>query len=201
MQVAEDAGFRGLEFLRVAQSRDGRLIAGADGTTQAVTVADAATSRVLMTAAGASGPVALDAAGRLVAYADAGPAGQVGVCEVASGRVVATGETGLARVGVERANLIGYAYAYEQATLLHQPPSAINPTLFSQQDAPSGSPDPARNRCGIPRPSACVICLVAQATAPATRQPDSALQGRVAPASTMNRYAGSIAGRSGYGPP
>jgi amidase len=26
--------------------------------------------------------------------------------------------------------LIGYAYAYEQATLLHQPPSAINPTLF-----------------------------------------------------------------------
>lgn len=27
--------------------------------------------------------------------------------------------------------LIGYAYAYEQATLLHQPPSAINPTLFS----------------------------------------------------------------------
>jgi amidase len=27
--------------------------------------------------------------------------------------------------------LIGYAYAYEQATLLRQPPSAINPTLFS----------------------------------------------------------------------
>jgi amidase len=27
--------------------------------------------------------------------------------------------------------LIGYAYAYEQATKLHQPPSAINPTLFS----------------------------------------------------------------------
>jgi amidase len=27
--------------------------------------------------------------------------------------------------------LIGYAYAYEQATLLHQPPSAINPTLFA----------------------------------------------------------------------
>jgi amidase len=26
--------------------------------------------------------------------------------------------------------LIGYAYAYEQATLLHQPPSALNPTLF-----------------------------------------------------------------------
>lgn len=26
--------------------------------------------------------------------------------------------------------LIGYAYAYEQATLLRQPPSAINPTLF-----------------------------------------------------------------------
>jgi amidase len=27
--------------------------------------------------------------------------------------------------------LVGYAYAYEQATLLHQPPSAVNPTLFS----------------------------------------------------------------------
>jgi amidase len=27
--------------------------------------------------------------------------------------------------------LIGYAYAYEQASLLRQPPSAINPTLFS----------------------------------------------------------------------
>jgi amidase len=27
--------------------------------------------------------------------------------------------------------LVAYAYAYEQATLLHQPPSAINPTLFS----------------------------------------------------------------------
>jgi len=27
-------------------------------------------------------------------------------------------------------SLIGYAYAYEQASLLHQPPSAINPTLF-----------------------------------------------------------------------
>ncbi|MCW2935231.1 MAG: Amidase [Actinomycetia bacterium] len=27
--------------------------------------------------------------------------------------------------------LIGYAYAYEQATKLHQPPSALNPTLFS----------------------------------------------------------------------
>jgi amidase len=26
--------------------------------------------------------------------------------------------------------LIGYAYSYEQATLLHQPPSALNPTLF-----------------------------------------------------------------------
>ena len=27
--------------------------------------------------------------------------------------------------------LIGYAYAYEQATLLRQPPSVINPTLFT----------------------------------------------------------------------
>jgi amidase len=26
--------------------------------------------------------------------------------------------------------LVGYAYAYEQATKLRQPPSAINPTLF-----------------------------------------------------------------------
>ena len=30
--------------------------------------------------------------------------------------------------------LVGYAFAYEQATKLHQPPSAINPTLFAAVD-------------------------------------------------------------------
>ncbi|WP_432838170.1 WD40 repeat domain-containing protein [Dactylosporangium sp. CA-092794] len=85
-----------LPFLRLAQSRDGRLIAGAGGPAQAVAVAEVATGRVLMTAAGATGPVALDPDGRLVAYADA--AGQVCVREVASGRLIATAGAGLARV-------------------------------------------------------------------------------------------------------
>jgi amidase len=38
--------------------------------------------------------------------------------------------------------LIGYAYAYEQATNLHQPPSRINPTLFQCVGSP-----PANSSC------------------------------------------------------
>ncbi|MBA8952770.1 hypothetical protein HNR61_004416 [Actinomadura namibiensis] len=92
----DDGGGGEVDFVRLAQSGDGRLLVGGSPGAQAVAVADSATGRVLLTVPDGAGPVALDHTGRRLAYAR--PDGRVSVRETTSGAALSTWDTGLPAV-------------------------------------------------------------------------------------------------------
>ncbi|MCP2343226.1 WD40 repeat domain-containing protein [Actinomadura rupiterrae] len=85
-----------ISFGRVAQSADGRLVACGGTETGSVLVAEASSARTVLRAEGGTGAVALDAVGRLLAYAF--PEGKVAVRDVGSGELLSMWETGLSSV-------------------------------------------------------------------------------------------------------
>ncbi|MFD1544560.1 WD40 repeat domain-containing protein [Nonomuraea guangzhouensis] len=85
-----------IAFDRLAQSGDGQLLAGGSLVVNAVTVADSATGRILLTMPDATGPAALDHTGGRLAYAR--PDGRVSVREMISGAALSTWDTGLPAV-------------------------------------------------------------------------------------------------------
>ncbi|MDT0443302.1 WD40 repeat domain-containing protein [Streptomyces johnsoniae] len=98
---AEDAPcFSRDDLVRFAFSANGERLAVGTGSTDVVAVVETGTGKVLLhvpEGQDAFGPVALDAAGRLLFHA--GPAGRVVARDVATGLVLATAETGLTAVG------------------------------------------------------------------------------------------------------
>ncbi|MER6141782.1 hypothetical protein ABT174_17190 [Streptomyces sparsogenes] len=96
-EFAEDDDWEGeVGFVRVAQSGDGRLLAGGSPCAKTVAVADSATGRVLLTMPDATGPAALDHTGRRLAYAR--PDGRVSVREMTPEAALSTWDTGLPAV-------------------------------------------------------------------------------------------------------
>ncbi|SEF56766.1 hypothetical protein SAMN05444920_10189 [Nonomuraea solani] len=96
-ELAADGGWDGdIAFDRLAQSGDGRWLAGGSAVVGAVTVADSATGRTLLTMPDATGPVALDHTGGRLAYAR--PDGRISVRETHSGAALSTWDTGLPAV-------------------------------------------------------------------------------------------------------
>lgn len=91
--AADEFDDHDMDFIRVGQSGDGRLIAVGSPGARAVAVAEAATGEVLLNVSGAIGPVALDGTGRLLAYAR--PAGRVAIQDLPSGELLSTCDTGL----------------------------------------------------------------------------------------------------------
>lgn len=88
------------DLVRFGFSADGRRLAVGTGSSDVVAVVEARTGAVLLCVPegeDAFGPVALDAAGRLLAHA--GPAGRVVVRAVDTGAVLFTAHTGLTSVG------------------------------------------------------------------------------------------------------
>ncbi|SOD60877.1 PQQ-like domain-containing protein [Streptomyces zhaozhouensis] len=86
------------DLVRFGFSADGRRLAVGTGSSDVVAVLAAETGRVLLRLAGddAFGPVALDAAGELLAHA--APAGRVVLRSVPDGRVLAVADTGLSSI-------------------------------------------------------------------------------------------------------
>lgn len=78
---------------RIAQSADGRLIAGSDIQVGTALVAEAATGTVLLRIDDAFGPVALNGNGRLLVYSRG--SGRVAVRDVSSGELLSTLDTGM----------------------------------------------------------------------------------------------------------
>ncbi|SOD67292.1 hypothetical protein SAMN06297387_1303 [Streptomyces zhaozhouensis] len=85
-----------IDFVRLGQSGDGRLLAGGSPVAGTAVVAEAATGRVLLTMDGVSGPVALDHTGRRLAHAR--PDGAVSVRELGGEAGAVTWDTGLSAV-------------------------------------------------------------------------------------------------------
>ncbi|SFD34259.1 WD40 repeat domain-containing protein [Streptomyces aidingensis] len=84
------------DLVRIAFSGDGRRVAFGTGSSDVVSVLDSRTGRILLALdreAEAFGPVALDRTGARLAHAC--PAGRVAIREVATGRLLATADTGL----------------------------------------------------------------------------------------------------------